>query len=281
MKQLIFLLTILFSVTTLFAQTNTFPSNGNVGIGTASPQNLLHVAGITRISNSTGQSMIYLTHGATSGNTYGEIDALINSGAGYGNLIMQSGGGNVGIGLTNPQARFDLSASTSNTAGSGFVLGFSQGGGIFHGFRQNSSNTLILDSYNGSWNMGLAQTTIGNIGIGTTSPSEKLSVNGNISAKKLIVTQTGWSDYVFDKDYKLRSLSSLETFIQQNKHLPEVPSAKEVEEKGISVGDNQALLLKKIEELTLYVIELKKENRLQQGQLSKQAKAIQKLISKK
>jgi hypothetical protein len=65
----------------------------------------------------------------------------------------------------------------------------------------------------------------------------------------------GWSDYVFNDDYKLRSLSSLESFIKQNKHLPEVPSAKEVEEKGISVGDNQALLLKKIEELTLYVIE--------------------------
>ncbi len=74
--------------------------------------------------------------------------------------------------------------------------------------------------------------------------------------KKIIVTQFGWSDYVFAKDYKLRSLTSLETFINQHKHLPEIPSAKEVAEKGVSVGDNQALLLKKIEELTLYVIQL-------------------------
>jgi hypothetical protein len=102
----------------------------------------------------------------------------------------------------------------------------------------------------------------GNVGIGTTSPSERLSVNGKISAKKIIVTQLGWSDYVFDKKYKLRSLFSLENFIKENKHLPEVPTAKEVEEKGISVGDNQALLLKKIEELTLYVIKLDKQNRI-------------------
>jgi hypothetical protein len=59
---------------------------------------------------------------------------------------------------------------------------------------------------------------------------------------------------VFDENYRLNSLESVETYIKQNKHLPDVPSAKEVEEKGISVGDNQALLLRKIEELTLYIL---------------------------
>jgi len=99
----------------------------------------------------------------------------------------------------------------------------------------------------------------GNVGIGTTTPSEKFAVNGNIKAKKIIVSQTGWPDYVFDASYSLRSLSEVEKFIAKNKRLPDMPSAKEVEKKGISVGDNQALLLKKIEELTLYLIEQDKK----------------------
>jgi hypothetical protein len=102
--------------------------------------------------------------------------------------------------------------------------------------------------------------TNGNVGIGTTAPTEKLSVNGNIRAKKLIVTQNGWPDYVFAKNYKLRPIHEVANFIATNKHLPDMPSAKDVEEKGLDIGKTQAALLKKIEELTLYVIELKREN---------------------
>jgi len=111
--------------------------------------------------------------------------------------------------------------------------------------------------------------TDGKIGIGTTTPSEQLSVNGNIRAKKLIVSQTGWPDYVFDSSYSLRSLSELEKFIAKNKRLPNMPSAKEVEEKGISVGDNQVLLLKKIEELTLYIIQQGKEIEMLKKQIKR------------
>jgi peptidoglycan hydrolase CwlO-like protein len=85
---------------------------------------------------------------------------------------------------------------------------------------------------------------------------------------------------VFDKKYKLRSLYSLESFIKENKHLPEVPSAKEVEEKGISVGENQALLLKKIEELTLYILEINKKTQLQQTQINTQSQEIKYLKGK-
>ena len=102
---------------------------------------------------------------------------------------------------------------------------------------------------------GIVYSNTGNVGIGTTTPAEKLSVNGNIKAKKLIVTQTGWADYVFDKDYNLMNLNVLSAYVEQYKHLPEVPSTKQIQNDGIDVGTNQALLLKKIEELTLYIIQ--------------------------
>jgi hypothetical protein len=86
-----------------------------------------------------------------------------------------------------------------------------------------------------------------------------LAVNGNVFSKKVKVTQNGWADYVFDAGYRLRPLSEVEQFIQQHHHLPEVPSAAEVEKNGLDLGDNQATLLKKIEELTLYVIEQNKK----------------------
>lgn len=100
----------------------------------------------------------------------------------------------------------------------------------------------------------------GNVGIGVNFPQARLAVNGGIVATKIKVNQNlTWPDYVFEPAYKLPSLYELEQFIKQHKHLPEVPSAATVAQDGIDLGDNQALLLKKIEELTLYVIELKKE----------------------
>jgi hypothetical protein len=97
----------------------------------------------------------------------------------------------------------------------------------------------------------------GNVGIGTTNPTQKLSVNGTVRAKEVIV-DSGWSDFVFDKSYKLKALSETEAFIKAEKHLPNIPSAQEVAEHGVSVGEMQAKLLAKIEELTLHVIEQNK-----------------------
>ncbi|HPS63504.1 MAG TPA: hypothetical protein PLK82_10615, partial [Bacteroidales bacterium] len=73
-------------------------------------------------------------------------------------------------------------------------------------------------------------------------------------------TLTGMPDYVFNKDYKLRSLYDVENFINTNKHLPGVPSEKEVVGKGLNLGDMNSVLLQKVEELTLYMINLQKEN---------------------
>ena len=87
-----------------------------------------------------------------------------------------------------------------------------------------------------------------------------LAVNGGIICEEVrVMNSNNWPDYVFADDYELRSLEELEQLIQRDKHLPGLPSAAEIEEEGISVGESQKLLLEKIEELTLYVIELKKE----------------------
>lgn len=86
-----------------------------------------------------------------------------------------------------------------------------------------------------------------------------LKSNGQLMAKEVLVTLTGWPDYVFSKDYERMSLPETEAYIKENGHLPGVPSAEEVEEKGLSLGEMNAKLMEKVEELTLYVIELQKQ----------------------
>lgn len=100
----------------------------------------------------------------------------------------------------------------------------------------------------------------GNFGIGTTNPTSKLTVAGNITSREVKVTVDAGSvpDYVFENDYKLRSLQETEDYIKQNKHLPEIPSAKEIEKNGLMLAEMNMHLLKKIEELTLYMIEQNK-----------------------
>lgn len=100
----------------------------------------------------------------------------------------------------------------------------------------------------------------GKVGIGTeVFGTERLAVNGNIRAKEIKVEATGWPDFVFQKDYKISSLADLDRFIKLNKHLPGIPSAQDVKENGIELGEMNKLLLQKIEELTLHLIEKDKE----------------------
>ena len=106
--------------------------------------------------------------------------------------------------------------------------------------------------------------TNGNVGIGTTSPSYKLDVAGAIRANEIIVNTTG-ADFVFADDYQLRPLSEVKAFITENKHLPEIKSAQEMQENGVGVNELQTQLLQKIEELTLYI--LQQEEKIKQQDL--------------
>lgn len=107
----------------------------------------------------------------------------------------------------------------------------------------------------------------GNVGIGVASPVYKLEVCGTIRAKEVRV-ETGWCDYVFEKNYKLRSIDELERFINLNKHLPGIAPAAEVEKEGLKVGEMNKAMMEKIEELTLYVIQLSKENKKLQEEIN-------------
>jgi hypothetical protein len=112
----------------------------------------------------------------------------------------------------------------------------------------------------------------GNVGIGTDNPLEMLSVAGTIQAYELIL-DTGWSDYVFEEDYDLMSLPEVEQYIAENRRLPGMPSSTEVQEHGLPVADSQALLLQKVEELTLHMIEQNKRINELQAQVAQCAQA--------
>ncbi len=191
------------------------------------------------------------------------------SGTATSNAMTVLKNGNTGIGVTTPIA--PLHIATSLSTGEGLILDgtkvdptnggkWAMGDGLFI-----SDGIFSISDAKGSGNPipRLTINSSGTVGIGTTlaDPSSlpyKLVVNGAIRAKRILV-ETGWSDFVFEKKYKLKTLEEVEKFIKQNGHLPEIPSANEVECNGGDLGELVKLQMQKIEELTLYIIEQNKK----------------------
>jgi len=142
-------------------------------------------------------------------------------------------------------------------------------------FRSSSDGTQVLEHSNNVGNFYIRSVGYqiaddtgnlilndigGSVGIGTANPKAKLAVNGNILAKEIKVkTDITVPDYVFEDTYNLPSLSSVESYVREHKHLPEIPSAKDIERDGLDLAEMNLLLLKKVEELTLHLIEKEKE----------------------
>ncbi|MDD4991455.1 MAG: hypothetical protein PHR83_04400 [Paludibacter sp.] len=253
---------------------------GNIGIGTSTPGAKLDVRGNIYINSGIDDNHIFWGgHNMTIGTPVGEyahnIFSLEPGGASNGPLysefnmvysksitksdhetrvhISTAGntffnGGNVGIGTDAPNAKLEVHGTTT--------------------IGQYTNGTAVIDAYNSyayfgcnTTPNGIAIGPTGSVGIGTATPNPLylLDVKGTIRATEVkIVSVDNFPDFVFDPEYKLPSLGQVSSFIQTNKHLPNIPSASDVKENGINMVEMQNKLLQKVEELTLYVIEQQK-----------------------
>jgi hypothetical protein len=288
------LIVLLCAIHFSYAQTNTFPSSGYVGIGTTNPFKHLHVLGDNLAisttdfnASGTGSVIIIGQNGAT-GNVYSLIQAAQNGPNTGMVLSLNPNGGSVGIGTANPLHELDVngvintSAYSTNTQGvyvdgnGGTSDGInSDAGPGYLSFRTNDvDNRMVIDLY-------------GNIGMGTTTPDAKLAVKGTIHSTEVKVDlNVPGPDYVFQLDYKLNTLNEIKAYIEKNHHLPEMPSADQMAKDGLNLGEMNTKLLKKVEELTLYAIDQQKKIDLleQQRQKDKQQQdariaALEKVLS--
>jgi hypothetical protein len=263
--------------TSVLSWTPTSATTGKVGINMSPGTNTLDVSGnigtsAMLVSSAYNAAQIRLN---SSGTYYGKIgnpSAQVWS-LGYGDDLTgispvlnwaPNGYVGVGVGTTAPSAKFHINQTGGGWAdgirmslsGNSWDLVADNGGGRFVITRnQNMLNGLIIDN--------------GNVGIGTSIADFKLTVNGKIKAEELQIIVDVPADYVFAPEYKLMSLSEVSRYVSENNHLPNVPAAAEIKENGWQVGEMSNALLEKVEELTLYLIQLSQENENLKARLEK------------
>ncbi|GGH79770.1 hypothetical protein HNQ91_005009 [Filimonas zeae] len=243
---------------------------GNLGLGTTTPVYKIHsyAAANTTIASAliAGEYFGPIIGVKSSTSSYYALNVVNNllqpevNGQGT-SLLYVRADGNVGIGTSTPANKLYVNGNMG-ISGPIYMPGGTlysdvnnmaslHNGGFVWANTANTTSKMVLGS-------DATLSLYGNMYIGTTNNQKDLNVNGKIKTRKVTVTQTNWPDYVFDSSYQLKPLHQVEKFITANKHLPEVPSAATVAKEGIDLGDNQVVLLKKIEELTLYIIQQNK-----------------------
>jgi hypothetical protein len=270
---------------------------GNLGIGTTNPVTPLDITGNLTLENTqnvpNAGATIHFTSFYTSNPGPIIKSSLQLAGAHTDNNLILSSywdgykneltltNGNVGIGTATPFGTLDINFNNGEPKNmfifsSSVNTTFSPVGGIRFAWYDNNFADIQMvrqggaadglglsfhtsTSNNGTTTERMRINATGNVGIGTTNPQYPLDVYGIMHAHQVNVDLTGTPDYVFDKDYHLPTLAETEAYISQNHHLAEIPSAAEITKNGLDLGEMNKLLLKKVEELTLYLIEKDKE----------------------
>ncbi|SEC32236.1 hypothetical protein SAMN04489761_2674 [Tenacibaculum sp. MAR_2009_124] len=254
--------------------------DGNLGIGTISPNAKLDILSRTdkvalRLSMPTSEDAASyeikwanqnnnIVHRVQYANTYYDVMTMNRTNR---NVIFT--GGDIGIGTTSPNAKLDILSKTDKVALRLSMPTSEDAASYEIKWANENINVVHRVQYSGVYydvmNVNRANRNVvfngGQVGIGTnTMGNHKLAVEGSIGAREIKVEAfPNWSDFVFYEDYQLPSLTEVENHIKEKGHLKDIPSAKEVEKNGFYLGEMDAKLLQKIEELTLYTIEQEKK----------------------